>query len=592
MSSSETGESPGGASATAALSRRSLLGAAVGCFVGMLPGCGRGNDPGDLETSPLDAVDVESCERLLALDFEAEERHQILARMDEQLDAIRAIRGVDFDNTQAPALVFDPRLPGRLYPEQTGGVTGLGTDCGGPPASDEQIAFAPVFQQACWLREGWITASELTELYLQRIETHDPSLHAYITVTAQKARIQAERADRDFAAGIDRGPLQGIAYGVKDLVDTAGIRTTWGATPYRDRVPDTNAEVIDRLEAAGAVLLGKTSSGALAYGDQWFDAQTRNPWNPEEGASGSSAGSAAAVAAGLCGFAIGTETVGSIVTPASRCGTAGLRPSFGRVPRTGTMALCWSLDKLGPLTRRAADTALVLEALNGNHEGDPSSLEHGFSWDARSQARGMRVGYIPAWFEAAAEPDRRALEALGDLGVECVEITFPDWPYQSLFKVVEIEAAAAFQELTLSNRDDSLVWQADRAWPNTWRRAHFYSAVDFVQLDRFRRRVMDMMEETMAGLDAIISPNYGDPLLLMTTFTGAPCLTLRAGFVERPPRRMSGAPKEGADAQALASVPENVMLWAPLFEERKLLTLATALETALGAWQLRPPLSA
>lgn len=534
---------------------------------------------------------IEGCEALLDLSYTADERAQILATIDDQLDAIRALRAVDFSNTDAPALTFDPRLPGRFYPEQQGGVRNGIDEEAASPADEEDVAFAPVARQAYWLRTGQVSSREITEIYLERIARFNSLLNAFITVSSELALAQAERADRERAAGIDRGALHGIPFGVKDLVDTSNIRTSWGAAPFKDRVPSSNAWIIDRLEEAGAVLLGKTSTGALAYGDLWFGNRTRNPWNPNEGSSGSSAGSAAATGAGLCSFALGTETMGSVVTPASRCGTAGLRPSFGRVPRTGTMALCWSLDKIGPLVRSVGDAALVLEAINGRDAGDPSAHGHGFAWDARRPVEGMRIGYMPAWFEGAAEADRSVLDALRGMPVELVELSPPELPHQMLFHALEIEGAAAFQELTMSNRDDELAWQGDFAWPNIWRRVHFFSAVDYIQLDRLRRQAMRAVDDLMSGIDAIISPDFGDPLLLMTTFTGQPCLTLRAGFSELVTRPSSdGMPEPIVDVAPAYRVPENVMLWGPLFEERKLLTLGMALERRLGAAQQRPPL--
>lgn len=570
------------------LSRRFFLAGGGAALAGAVAGCRSGEQP-PAEAGKVTASTIEQCEKLLELDYTGEERKQLLATIDDQLDAIRALRSVDFANTDAPALVFDPRLPGSRYAAQSRGVTGAVSRSSLPPGTPEDVAFAPVALQAHWIATRQLSARELTQLYLDRIDKYQPLLENYVTVTDDLALRQAARADEETAAGRSRGPLHGIPYGVKDLIDTAGVRTTWGATPYRHRVAESDAAVIRMLERAGAVLLGKTTTGALAYGDLWFDGRTRNPWNPQEGASGSSAGSASATAAGMCSFAIGTETVGSIVTPSSRCGTAGLRPSFGRVPRTGAMALCWSLDKIGPICRSVADTALVLEAVNGFDAGDPSSIDHGFEWDAAAGVAGMRVGYMPAWFENAPEPDKAALELLRSMPVELVEVELPDWPYDTLFTVVTAEAAAAFQELTLSGRDDELVWQENRAWPNTWRQTHLYSAVDYVQIDRFRRRVTTLMDEKMAGLDAIVSPNYDDPLLLITTSTGHPCLTLRAGFVDRPTRDLDDAAMQPR-ASKLHTVPENVMLWGPLFEERRLLTLGAALEKAIGVGHLRPAL--
>ncbi|RMF69563.1 MAG: amidase, partial [Alphaproteobacteria bacterium] len=403
---------------------------------------------------------------------------------------------------------------------------------------------------------------------------------------------EAAARDEETAKGRIRGPLHGIPYGLKDLVDTAGIRTTWGAMPYKDRVPAHDAAVVEKLRAAGAVLLGKTTDGAIAYGDIWFGGKTRNPWNPLEGSSGSSAGSASATAAGLVAFSIGTETLGSIVSPSNRCGVVGLRPTFGRVSRHGAMALCWSLDKIGPICRHVADTALVLAAINGFDPRDAGSIAADFGWNAARKKKSLRIAYDEAWFKDAADTDKAALAALKTMpDVALKSVSLPDWPYSALFSVVEVEAAAAFQELTLSGRDDLMVWQDDEAWPNTWRRAHFFPAVDFVNAQRFRRRIMKMMWEKLdrAGIDALISPNYAGNLLVITNFTGHPCLTLPAGFIETPTRTGFGNAQD--EHAPRFTVPRNVTLWGPLFREDRLLAIGMRLEQALGLTpKLRPPL--
>jgi len=595
------------------ISRRGLLGGGAALAVaGALAGCGRQDANGDAAPaasgeSELDASIVEQCETMLDLSYDDDDRAQIVATMDDQLEAIRAVRDIDFNNQEAPALVFDPRLPGRDYSRQPGGLTGVVEQAGDSPGNAEDVAFAPVSRLAQWIATKQLSARELARVYLDRIERYNPLLHNYITVTEELALSQAARADEETVRGRSRGPLHGIPYGLKDLVDTKGIRTTWGATPYKDRVAESDAWIVTALEEAGAVLLGKTTNGALAYGDLWFDAVTRNPWNPAEGSSGSSAGSASATAAGLCAFSIGTETLGSIVSPSTRCGATGLRPTFGRVPRSGAMALCWSLDKVGPICRSVRDTALVLAAINGHKPDEPGCLDHGFEWDATIGVDGLRVGYDPRWFENADPVDMAALEAMRALPVEMVEISIPDMPVGPLLPQLEAEAAASFQELTLSDRDDLLRWQADRAWPNTFRRIHFYSAVDLIQGDRLRRRVMQMMAEQMAGVDAMIGPNFAGGMLVMTNYTGHPCLTLRAGFGERELQPLTGqaaqqgqslssavGTEEGREGEKAGpetfSMPRNISLWAPLFEERATLSLGLALEASLDVARRRPPL--
>ncbi len=341
------------------------------------------------------------------------------------------------------------------------------------PATDADIAFAPVSLLSRWIEHKALTSERLTNIYLRRIEQFDPRLRCVITVTRDFALAQAKKADAEIAAGRYRGPLHGIPYGVKDLLDTAGIATTYGAEPFRNRVPSADSAVVHRLTDAGAVLIAKLSLGALALNDIWFGGQTMNPWLLEEGASGSSAGPGAATAAALVAFSIGSETGGSIVAPAMRCGVTGLRPTFGRVPRTGAMTLCWSLDKLGPMTRSVEDAMLVLQAITGPDAGDVSSVPCRLEFEAAAPVTGLRVGYFPAWMteSPATDVDRAALETVKKLGMIAMEVTLPDWPYTSLMPVLFAEAAAAFEELTLSGQANSLKAQVPDAWPNLFRSA-------------------------------------------------------------------------------------------------------------------------
>src|SRR5205823_4678766 len=370
--------------------------------------------------------------------------------------------------------------------------------------------------------------------YLNRIEQFDPRLRSVITLTRDLALAQAKKADEEIAAGKYRGPLHGIPWGGKDLLDTAGIPTTYGAEPFRNRIPKDDAAVVKRLHAAGAVLLAKLSLGALALNDIWFGGQTVNPWLLEEGASGSSAGPGAATAAGLVGFSIGSETGGSIVSPSMRCGITGLRPTYGRVPRTGAMTLCWSLDKLGPMTRTVEDALLVLEAISGPDAGDISSVPSHLDFDSGASASGLRVGYFPAWMKEspATAVDRAAVETLKNVGMVPVELSIPDWPYGSLQLILFAEAAAAFEDLALSGGLDQLKVQSPDAWPNIFREARFLSAVDFVQADRLRRKVAIEMAHIFSQVDLLLVPSLRDEMLTITNFTGHPSLTLRAGFVE------------------------------------------------------------
>jgi Asp-tRNA(Asn)/Glu-tRNA(Gln) amidotransferase A subunit family amidase len=463
------------------------------------------------------------------------------------------------------------------------------------PADDEAIAFATVRSLSHWVQTQQITSELLTKIYLARLKRYDPQLRCVITLTEQHALQQARAADVEIAAGRYRGVLHGIPYGAKDLLDTAGIRTTFGAEPFRNRVPEADGAVIRKLNDAGAVLVAKLSLGALALNDIWFGGQTMNPWLLEEGASGSSAGPGAAVAAGLVGFAIGSETEGSIVAPCMRCGVTGLRPTYGRVPRTGAMALAWSLDKLGPMARGVEDTMLVLQAIAGADDGDVASVDATLPFDASKDVKGLRVGYFPKWMKEApaTDVDRHALETARQLGMSPVEVTLPDWPYGNLNTILFAEAAASFEELTLSGDDDQLAMQVPDAWPNTFRQSRFLSAVDFVQADRLRRRVAQEMERVMSQVDLLLVPSLRDEILTVTNFTGHPSLTLRAGFVQVNEARSDWAPDPKRPLPKFdppRRVPNGITLIGRLFEEGTIAQAGMAFERAFGVASERPRL--
>ncbi len=537
---------------------------------------------------PASTEAIAAAEQLMAVEYTARERALLAGTLEEQLDLVRKRRPLELPFDLAPAVMFDPLLPGAILPEPGGELRWAPPPRARTPKDETAIAFAPVGHLHHWLRERKLTSAALTDLYLSRLEKHGPALECVVTLTADLARAQAAAADAEIRRGRMRGPLHGIPYGLKDLFDTEGIATTWGAEPYKDRVPERDAAVVARLARAGAVLCAKLTLGALAYGDVWFGGRTRNPWNRKEGSSGSSAGSAAATAAGLVGFAIGTETLGSIVSPCNRCGTTGLRPTFGRVPRTGAMPLCWSLDKIGAIARTVEDCAMVLAAIHGRDDRDPVSRTRDFGFDARRGARGRLVGYVREWFEGkgATGPDVAALRAVARLGAKLVEVKLPDLPFDALLPILLAEAAAAFEPLTLTNQDDSLKRQDKDAWPNAFRAARFLSAVDFVQAERLRRKVMAEMARVMAQVDLIISPpNEG--LLVATNFTGHPSLTLRAGFVDR--RSRAGYDDKEAEAGPRYKVPRCVTLWGRLYDEGTLCEVGRALEQSLGVWDERPP---
>ncbi len=503
-------------------------------------------------------------------------------------------RKVTLEASLAPASQWNPVLPGLKVPATSSTFLRSTHDPGSLPANETEIAFAPVTRLSRWIESRKLTAERLTRIYLERLARYDPRLHCVITLTSEHALEQARRADAEIASGLYRGPLHGIAWGAKDLLDTANIRTTYGAEPYRDRVPTTNATVVDRLDAAGAVLVAKLSLGALALNDIWFGGQTKNPWLLEEGSSGSSAGPGAATAAGLVGFALGSETGGSIVSPSMRCGVEGLRPTYGRVPRTGAMTLCWSLDKLGPMARCVEDTMLVLAAISGPDAGDVASVPGQISFNAGASVEGLRVGYFPGWMKEnpATEVDRAALGQLRTLGMVPVEVTLPDWPYDSLNLILFAEGAAAFEELTLSHQVDQLTMQVPDAWPNSFRQARFLSAVDFVQADRLRRKVAQEMARVFSEVDLLLVPSLRDEMLVITNFTGHPSLTLRAGFVEVAEARSDWAPDPAHPLPRFSPprrVPHGVTLIGRLFDEGTLVQAGIAMERAFGVAAERPP---
>jgi len=493
-----------------------------------------------------------------------------------------------------PAGQWHPVLPGMEAGPSRDRFVRSFTQAGALPADDAAIAHAPVWRLSQWIATRKLSSERLTSIYIGRIRRLDPRLRSVITLVPDQALAAARAADAQIASGKYLGPLHGIPFGVKDLLDTAGIATTWGAEPFRDNVPAHDAVVVARLKQAGAILLAKLSLGALALNDIWFGGQTMNPWLPEEGASGSSAGPGAAVAAGLVGFAIGSETEGSIIAPSMRCGVTGLRPTFGRVPRTGAMTLCWSMDKLGPMARSVEDTLLVLQAITGPDAGDIGSVPSRLDFDATHSVRGLKLGYFPAWMESApaTEVDRAALDQLRALGLVASEVSLPDWPYDSMNLLLFAEAAAAFEELTLSGRDDELKVQVPDAWPNLFRQSRFLSAVDYVQADRLRRKVAMEMARLMSGVDLLLVPSLRGEMMTISNFTGHPSLTLRTGFVEVGEARSDWAPDPANPLPRFdppRRVPHGVTLIGRLFDEGTLGRVGLALERAAKVAGETPP---
>ena len=541
-------------------------------------------EPPDTPDSPepkksnLTNQTIAEAEKLAGVEYTDEERTMILSDIEGDITRFKQRMEHKLPNSAAPAQVFDCRLPGMSFPKQKAFLRSL-ESVGSVPASDEDIAFSPVTSLSRWIQRGQLTSERLTRIYIDRLKKYGPGLECVITITEELAHKQAKHADREIAAGNYRGPLHGIPWGGKDLLDTKGIRTSWGANPYKDRVADSDAAVVRKLEEAGAVLVAKLTLGALAMGDHWFGGCTNNPFNPEQGSSGSSAGSAASTVAGLVGFSLGTETLGSIVSPCMRCGATGLRPTFGRTPRTGAMALCWSLDKIGAICRTVEDTILVIDAIKGSDDGDPSAVDMPLNFNARAPLKGLRMGYDPEWFKPSENArfaesrdiEINALKIAKTLDVKPVEIKMPELPYGSLITILMAEAAAAFEELTLSDRDDELKRQGSDAWPNSFRQARFTPAIEYVQAERIRRQAMHAMAEQFENIDFILGPSFTGSMLLITNNTGHPSLTIRAGF------RENGAP-------------HGITLIGNLFDEGTICRVGMEMEKKLGVWDTRPKL--
>jgi Asp-tRNA(Asn)/Glu-tRNA(Gln) amidotransferase A subunit family amidase len=525
---------------------------------------------------------VLQAEKVAGLAFTDAQRKQLLKGLNDLSKDFEKLRKVPLPNGVPPALRFSPLLPGQKVPPGESSLRlpeAPSVDVG---ADLEALSFLPVTQLAALLKSRRVTSLQLTEMYLARLKRYDPVLHFVVTLTEERALAQARKADEEIAAGKYRGRLHGVPWGAKDLLAVKGYRTTWGAATHKDQVIDEDAEVVKRLDAAGAVLVAKLTLGALAMGDVWFGGKTRNPWNPEDGSSGSSAGSASAVAAGCVGFAIGTETLGSIVSPCTRCGCTGLRPTFGRVPRTGAMALSWSMDKIGPIARSVEDCALIMAAIQGPDGKDDTVIEAPFSFDATKAVSGMRVGYVKSAFDRTEEEDpdaeekekdkewpgfdRAALEVLKGLGVTLVPMELPDLPANAMALLLTCEAAAAFDDLTRSGRDALLTAQGDDDWPNLFRQAQLIPAVQYIQANRARTVLMRSMEDMLdrAGVEAYVCPSFGGDNLTVTNLTGHPQVVVPDGF-----RQADGTPT-------------SICFTSRLFEEGKALALANAYQRATG----------
>jgi Asp-tRNA(Asn)/Glu-tRNA(Gln) amidotransferase A subunit family amidase len=503
---------------------------------------------------------LKNAEEVAGLQFTDEERELMLEGLNDQLKDYENLRTVSIPNGVPPALYFNPLLPGMSVDGERRPIRMSEVRVDSVPADLEEVAFWPVTHLAKLIESRRVSSTDLTRMYLGRLKKYGPKLECVITLTEALAFEQARRADEEIAAGRYRGPLHGIPWGAKDLLAVKGFKTTWGATPYKDQVIEEDAEVVKRLEKAGAVLVAKLTLGALAWGDVWYGGKTKNPWNYEQGSSGSSAGSGSSTAAGLVGFAIGTETWGSIVSPSTRCGVTGLRPTFGRVSRDGAMALSWSMDKIGSMCRSVEDCALVFDAIYGPDGKDLAVIDAPFNWDAGLDINELRIGYLKSAFEEEREEqeewkaiDEQTLERMRAMGWNLVPIELPDLPISAMNIILDAEAAAAFDELTRSNQDDLLVRQIANAWPNAFRKARLVPAVEYVQANRIRTMAMLAMVEIMSDIDVYVAPTRVGDNLLLTNLTGHPCVVIPNGFrQEGTPTSISFLGKLFGEAETLA----------------------------------------
>ena len=527
---------------------------------------------------------IAAAETIAGLSFTTEERKLMVENLNERLGQYKAMRKQEIPNSRAPAVTFDPRRGGAEIPEIPPSEDGA--DVPVPPVdrptSTEDLAFASIPELAHLLRSRQVTSVELTELALERLRRHNDKLKAVITYTEDRALQAARRADKELNAGEWRGPLHGVPYGAKDLLAVEGYKTTWGAEPYKTQRIDDTAAVIEKLDEAGAVLVAKLTLGALAWGDVWYGGTTKNPWNLDEGSSGSSAGPAAAVSAGCVPFAIGSETLGSIVSPSTRCGVTGHRPTFGAVSRHGAMALSWTMDKLGPIARSALDCALVFDTIRGADERDPSTVDVPFPFDPDRSAESLRVGYLKTAFEGDYDnkkADQRTLDVIRDLGVDPEPVELPsDLPVGALLSTLDVEAASAFDKLTRTGGIDKMVRQGKDTWPNVFRSARFVPAVEHMQMSRLRVDLMEQTHAVMDDLDVLVSPSFQGGTLGITNLTGHPCVCIPNAL--RPV-------EEGPDVRR---EPGSISLVAPLYQDDKALTLAHAVQQETDIHTRRPPI--
>ena len=539
------------------------------------------------DDEPITPETIRAAEQVAGLEFDEEEREMLVEDLNDRLGEFEAMRSVELENETPPAFVFDPCVSGAVPPDGPDRLDWAPPAAPGRPASDEDLAFAGIGTLAALLRSGDVTSVELTRLALRRLRRYDDELNAVVTLTEERAVRRARRADEALASGNARSPLHGIPYGAKDLLAVEGYETTWGAAPFKNQdLGATTAAVIERLDEAGAVLVAKLSLGALAWGDVWFGGTTKNPWNLDQGSSGSSAGPGAAVSAGLVPFAIGSETLGSIVSPSTRTGVTGHRPTFGTVSRYGAMALSWTMDKLGPMARSAEDCALVYHAICGDDPRDRSTVEAPFRYDADRDVQNSRVGVLEGAFDsdyddAQKEADQEALGVLrSDLGLEMEPVAWPDdLPVGPLLMILNAEAATAFDRLTRSGRDDELTRQTKDAWPHVFRSARFIPAVEYLRANRIRTRLAQEAARVTQDLDAIVAPSFAGHTLALTNLTGHPAVVVPNDF---------RAAEDGPDGSPRRQ-PGSLTFVGGLYRDAGPLRLAEAYQQATGFDEERPP---
>jgi len=525
----------------------------------------------------IQASDIKGAQKILDLSFTDNEIKQLLPNVNRSLGGVKELHEYEIDNSVPPVLWFNPPKGGKPIPTRQDEINWGFPENVSLPADENDLAFYTVAELSVLIKERKISSVALTEFFLNRLETYGDTLASVITITRERAMKSAKRADELLAGGTYLGPLHGIPYGAKDLLAVPDYKTTWGAGPYKEQDRgDELATVIRKLDDAGAVLVAKLTLGALAMGDVWYGGITKNPWDLNQGSSGSSAGSGSSTAAGLVPFALGTETLGSIVSPSTRNGVTGLRPTFGRVSRAGAMALSWSMDKIGPMARNAFDCALVFDAIRGTDNIDLTVEDHPFNYRGAADLSKLKVGYLAGYFDnrgrGIRSQDSTALVVLRSLGAELEPIEWvSDFPFPAMQSILSAEAAAAFDALTRSNQDSLLVRQTSGSWPNSFRSARFISAVDYINANRVRYELVQRVNDLMKEYDVIVTPSFGGSQLLTTNLTGHPCVVLKNGYDQR-------------------GRPTSISFIGNLFDEATILAVARAYQEATDFDEQHPPM--